>query len=135
MTLMKMPMFVWTWLITAFLLIAIMPVLAGAVTMMLLIGILARAFLTLQAVGILFYFNIYFGFLVILKCMFWFCLLLVLFQKSFPPLAESLYLVIISWFMRRFQYCHFVLYCVGASYVYYRCSLGCRIVFYVHHHA
>ncbi len=35
MTLMKMPMFVWTWLITAFLLIAVMPVLAGVVTMML----------------------------------------------------------------------------------------------------
>ncbi|MGZ8200054.1 MAG: cbb3-type cytochrome c oxidase subunit I, partial [Methylosarcina sp.] len=35
MTLMKMPMFVWTWLITAFLLIAIMPVFAGAVTMLL----------------------------------------------------------------------------------------------------
>jgi cytochrome c oxidase subunit 1 len=35
MTLMKMPMFVWTWLITAYLLIAVMPVLAGAVTMML----------------------------------------------------------------------------------------------------
>jgi len=35
MTLMKMPMFAWTWLITAFLLIAIMPVLAGAVTMLL----------------------------------------------------------------------------------------------------
>src|ERR1700731_3926415 len=33
MTLMKMPMFVWTWLITAYLLIAVMPVLAGAVTM------------------------------------------------------------------------------------------------------
>ena len=36
MTLMKMPMFCWTWLITAFLLIAVMPVLAGAVTMMLM---------------------------------------------------------------------------------------------------
>jgi len=35
MTMMKMPMFVWTWLITAFLLIAVMPVLAGAVTMVL----------------------------------------------------------------------------------------------------
>ena len=29
MTLMKMPLFVWTWLITAFLLIAVMPVLAA----------------------------------------------------------------------------------------------------------
>ncbi|MCH8056733.1 MAG: cytochrome c oxidase subunit I [Proteobacteria bacterium] len=35
MTLMKMPLFVWTWLITAFLLIMVMPVLAGVVTMML----------------------------------------------------------------------------------------------------
>ena len=35
MTLMKMPLFCWTWLITAYLLIAVMPVLAGAVTMVL----------------------------------------------------------------------------------------------------
>jgi cytochrome c oxidase subunit 1 len=35
LTLMKMPLFCWTWLITAFLLIAVMPVLAAAVTMLL----------------------------------------------------------------------------------------------------
>lgn len=35
MKFMDMPMFVWTWLVTAFLLLAVMPVLAGAVTMIL----------------------------------------------------------------------------------------------------
>ncbi|MGA9469638.1 MAG: cytochrome c oxidase subunit I [Candidatus Macondimonas sp.] len=35
MSLMKMPLFAWSWLITAFLIIAVMPVLAGAVTMLL----------------------------------------------------------------------------------------------------
>jgi cytochrome c oxidase subunit 1 len=35
MTMMKMPLFVWTWLITAYLLIATVPVLAGSVTMLL----------------------------------------------------------------------------------------------------
>ena len=36
MKLMKMPMFCWAWLITAYLLVAVMPVLAGAVTMTLM---------------------------------------------------------------------------------------------------
>lgn len=35
MSMLKMPIFCWSWLITAFLLIAVMPVLAGAVTMLL----------------------------------------------------------------------------------------------------
>src|SRR5256886_11779342 len=35
MTMMKMPLFCWTWLIPAYLLIAVMPVLAGAITMLL----------------------------------------------------------------------------------------------------
>ncbi|AUN94572.1 cytochrome c oxidase subunit I [Pseudazoarcus pumilus] len=35
MNMMKLPLFAWTWLITAYLLIAVMPVLAGAVTMLL----------------------------------------------------------------------------------------------------
>jgi cytochrome c oxidase subunit 1 len=44
MSLMKMPLFVWTWLITAFLLIAIMPVFAGAVTMLLTDKFFATSF-------------------------------------------------------------------------------------------
>ncbi|MDO5609846.1 MAG: cytochrome c oxidase subunit I [Pseudomonadota bacterium] len=42
--LLKMPMFCWTWLITAFLLIAVMPVLAGAVTMLLTDKFFATSF-------------------------------------------------------------------------------------------
>ncbi len=44
MDLLKMPIFVWSWLITAFLLIAVMPVLAGAVTMLLTDKFFATSF-------------------------------------------------------------------------------------------
>jgi cytochrome c oxidase subunit 1 len=51
MTLMKMPMFCWTWLITAYLLIAVMPVLAGAITMLLTDRHFGTAFFNAAAGG------------------------------------------------------------------------------------
>ncbi|MBM5812299.1 MAG: cytochrome c oxidase subunit I [Gammaproteobacteria bacterium] len=44
MTLLKMPLFCWAWLITAYLLIAVMPVFAGSVTMLLTDYFLATSF-------------------------------------------------------------------------------------------
>ena len=51
MTLLKMPLFCWTWLITAYLLIAVMPVLAGAVTMLLTDRFFGTAFFTAAGGG------------------------------------------------------------------------------------
>jgi cytochrome c oxidase subunit 1 len=51
MSYMKMPIFVWTWFITAFLIIAIMPVLAGTVTMMLADRHLGTAFFDVAGGG------------------------------------------------------------------------------------
>jgi cytochrome c oxidase subunit 1 len=51
MSLMKMPLFVWTWLITAYLLIAVMPVLAGSVTMLLTDKFFGTSFFTAAGGG------------------------------------------------------------------------------------
>ncbi|MGI9310405.1 MAG: cytochrome c oxidase subunit I [bacterium] len=51
MTYMKMPLFVWTWFITAYLLIAVMPVLAGAVTMLLTDKFFATSFFSAAGGG------------------------------------------------------------------------------------
>ena len=52
MTFMKLPLFVWTWVITAYLLIAVMPVLAGAVTMLLTDKYFGTSFSALPVVAI-----------------------------------------------------------------------------------
>ena len=51
MGLLQMPLFCWTWLITAYLLIAVMPVLAGAVTMLLTDHFFGTTFFTASGGG------------------------------------------------------------------------------------
>ena len=78
MSYMKMPLFVWTWFITAFLLIAVMPVLAGAVTMVLTDKFFGTSFFDAAGGGDPVMFNIFSGSLVIRSVHhdftgFWYC--------------------------------------------------------------
>lgn len=68
MTYMKMPLFVWTWFITAYLLIAVMPVLAGAVTMVLTDKYFGTSFFDAAGGAILYCSSIFSGSSVIPKC-------------------------------------------------------------------
>ena len=104
MTFMRLPLFVWTWIITAFLLIAAMPVLAGAVTMLLTDKFFGTAFFDAAGGGdpsivpacvlVL---------LVIRKSIFWCCLRSVLSRRLFQPLHASHCLVMRLWSMRQHQ--------------------------------
>jgi len=135
MTYMKMPLFVWTWLITAFLLVAVMPVLAGAVTMMLMDIHFGTSFFS-AAGG---------GDPVLFQHIFWFFghpEVYIIILPAFGVVSQ-----IIPAFSRKplFRlrlnglchsiYCVFVLYRLGASHVHRGYAGRGRAVLYVRHHA
>ena len=135
MSYMKLPLFVWTWLITAFLLVAVMPVLAGAVTMMLMDIHFGTSFFSAAGGGdpVLFqHIFWFFGhpevYIIILACV---RSGVTDYSRVFPQTAVRVRLHGLRDGVHRFP----VVYRLGPSYVYRR-DAGCRrAVLYVRHHA
>ena len=124
MTMMKMPLFVWTWLITSYLLIAVMPVLAGAVTMMLMDIHFGTSFFNAGGGGDP----------VLFQHIFWFFghpEVYIMILPSFgivsaiiPAFARKPLFGYTSMVYAHYQHCFFIIHCLGTSHVHRRYAIN-----------